>query len=97
MYHGSEKTRPEEAIHQKPGRSIFRATELGPERVHCTTESRQGEKGKIDVAQGLVAVEGEMDPGHACAPHDEHDAEVVQLVPAFVKGRAVVGEGVVEG
>lgn len=77
VYHRGEKACAEEAIHQESDRPIFWPSELGPERVDCTAKSSQGEKRKVDVAQGMMTIEGKMCPGHACAPHHEHNAEVV--------------------
>lgn len=77
MYHRGEKACAEEAIHQESDRSIFWPSELGPECVDCTAKSSQSEKRKVDVAQAMIAVEGKMCPGNACAPHHEHNAEMV--------------------
>lgn len=97
MNHWSEQARPEKAVHEKPGRPIFRPAKFGSECVHCASKPGQGEKCKIGVAQGMMTIEGKMGPGYACSPHDEHDAKMVQLVSKFVEVWAVVGEGVVEG
>lgn len=97
VYHWCEQACPEKAVHEELGRPVFRPAELGTERVHRTTKSRQGEQCEVDDTQGLVAVEGKVCPRHPCSPHDEHNAEVVELVSKPADGGAVVGESVVEG
>lgn len=92
-----EEACPEEGVHQKPYQPVRWLPELGLQREYPAADSGTGQQGKVEIAYCVVMVEPKVCPRDAGAPHDQDDAEVIELVAEFVHLGAVVRQSVIDG
>jgi len=87
---GREQARPEEGVHQKAHQPVCRPSELGPQSEYPAASSGAGQQGKVEIAYRVVVVKPEMGARNAGSPHDQDNAEVVELIAKPVHVGAVV-------
>ncbi|EGX96782.1 hypothetical protein CCM_01440 [Cordyceps militaris CM01] len=92
-----KEARSQEAIQEKAHRAIGRLPKRGTQSKDAAANGRAAEGEMVQHLQSWLAVKGEMHARDSGSPHDENDAQVVELVAEPMHAGAVVRECVKRG
>lgn len=90
----NRRAHPEDGVQGGTPSSEPGLAEADIERADRTRKSHGGDQAPVEPAQALIAREPVVDCGHAGAPHEDEDADVVELDPEAGDSGAVVPDDV---